>query len=87
MEYRFALKKLRDIDLTKYEAYRHEDVHMSRDGMDRSIKMWINEPRKVIWDNTAANRDAENVDIDMGRKIIYINKGAREGAKVVNLRF
>ena len=25
--------------------------------------------------------------IDMERKIIYINKGAREGAKVVNLRF
>lgn len=25
--------------------------------------------------------------IDMGRKIIYINKGAREGANVVNLRF
>lgn len=63
MEYTFTLKKLRDIDFGKYEAYRHEDVHMSRDGMDRSIKMWINEPRKVIWDNTAADIDAENVII------------------------
>ena len=61
VEYIFTLKKLRDIDLTKYEAYGHEDVHMSRDSMNRSIKMWINEPRKVIWDNTAADDDAENV--------------------------
>ena len=27
------------------------------------------------------------IHIDMGRKLIYINKGAREDANVVNLRF
>lgn len=61
MEYIFLLKKLHDIDFAKYEAYRHEDVHVSRNSIDRSIKMWINEPRKVIWDNTAADDDADNV--------------------------
>ena len=63
MEYTFTLKKLSDIDFGKYKAYRHEDVHVSRYDADRSTKMWINEPRKVIWDNTAADIDAENVII------------------------
>ena len=63
MEYRFALKKLRDIDFSKYAEYGREDVSVKAYEHDVSIRMWINEPRKVIWDNTAANRDAENVVI------------------------
>lgn len=72
MEYKFLLKKLHDIDFAKYEAYRHEDVLVSRNSIDRSIKMWINEPRKVIWDNTAADHDAENVIVMTEKEAIKL---------------
>ena len=41
----------------------------------------------VILETDVPESPDRYMHIDMGRKIIYINKGAREGAKVVNLRF
>lgn len=41
----------------------------------------------VIMETDVPEYPDRYMHIDMDRKIIYINKGAREGAKVVNLRF
>ena len=63
MEYIFTLAKLKKVDFSKYAEYRHENVYVNTYEHDESIRMWINEPRKVIWDNTLASSNAENVVI------------------------
>lgn len=72
MEYIFKHEKLSDIDFSKYAEYRHEDVHVNAYERDVWTKMWINEPRKVIWDNTAADHDAENVIVMTEKETIKL---------------
>lgn len=60
MEYEYIVKPLAEVDLAAYEGYARDTVCVAQFETDKHTKMWINEVKGEIWENSAYEEGEES---------------------------
>lgn len=60
MEYEYIVKTPSEVDLTAYEDYARDKVCVAQFETDKRTKMWINEVKQEIWENSAYEEGKES---------------------------